>query len=198
MPEERREFQRLNLTRPVDGWLGDFAIRLLDVSAIGAQIECDDEIADGSRANLTFWWRGQEIEITADVVRSEDGRIGLHFAEDSPLLRRLIAESATELLRAQEANLAGDRERNVIAGDETLTAASARVGHRYVTYILGDDGVWQHRASLVADQPPNGFTISYAESPDQVALLCGSYGSGDDEARRVIRMLAELSVAGSR
>ena len=196
MPEERREFQRLNLTRPVDGWLGDFAIRLLDVSATGAQIECDDEIADGSRANLTFWWRGEEIEITSDVVRTAEGRIGLRFVEDSPLLRRMIAESAKELLRAQEANLMGDREHNVVAGDQTLTAASSRLGHHYMTYILGEDGAWQHRASLVADQPPNGFTISSAESPDQVAMLCTSYEHGDDEARRLIRMLAELSVAG--
>ena len=197
MPDERREFQRLNLTRPVDGWLGDFAVRLLDVSATGAQIESDDEIADGSRANLSFWWHGEEIEITADVVRSAEGRVGLRFVEDSPPLRRVIADSAKELLRAQEANLMGDREHNVIAGDQTLTAASSRIGHRYMTYILGEDGTWQHRASLVADQPPNGFTISSAESPDQVALLCTSYETGDDEARRLIRMLAELSMTSS-
>ena len=194
--DERREFQRLNLTRPADGWLGDFAVRLLDVSATGALIECDDEIELGSRALLRFWWRGEEIEITSDVVRTDDGRNGLRFTEDSPELRRLIADSAKELIRAQEANAMGDRARNVI-GDETLTAASSRIDNHYITWILGEDGRWQHRASLIAEQPENGFTISAAEAPDQVAMLCNSYESGDAEGRRMIRLLAELSVAGS-
>ena len=90
--EERREFQRLNLTRPADGWLGDYAIRLLDVSATGALIECDDDIEVGSRALLKFWWRGEEVEITSDVVRNADGQTGLRFTEDSPELRRLITD----------------------------------------------------------------------------------------------------------
>ena len=194
--EERREFQRLNLTRPADGWLGDYAIRLLDVSATGALIECDDDIEVGSRALLKFWWRGEEIEITSDVVRNADGQTGLHFTEDSPELRRLIADSANELLRAQEANAMGDRARNVI-GDETLTAASSRIDTHYITWLLGEDGQWERRASLISEQPENGFTISAAETPDQVAMLCSSYAAGDAEGRRLIKLLAELSVAGS-
>lgn len=195
--EERREYQRLNLTRPADGWLGDFSIRLLDVSAIGALIETDEEIENGARAVLRFWWRDEEIEVTADVIRTNDDRVGLHFVEDSPQLRRLIAESATELLRAQEANATGDRERNIV-GDATLTAASSRPIRTFMTWTLSDEGTWSRHASLVADQPPNGFTISSAESPDQVAMLCSTYATGDDEARRLIKMLAELSVAESR
>jgi len=195
--EERREYQRLNLTQPADGWLGDFSIRLLDVSAVGALIETDDEIEIDARALLRFWWRGEEIEITSDVIRTNDGRIGLRFVEDSPQLRRLIAESATELLRAQEANATGDRERNIV-GDATLTAASSRAARTYVIWTLSADGAWAHHASLVADQPADGFTVSSAETSDQVAMLCSTYESGDDEARRLIRLLAELSVAESR
>ena len=197
MPEERREYQRLNLTHPADGWLGDFSIRLLDISATGALIETDDEIETGARALLRFWWRDEEVEITSDVIRTNDDRVGLRFVEDSPQLRRLIADSATELLRAQEANATGDRERNIV-GDATLTAASSRVARTYLMWTLSEDGAWTHHASLVADQPPNGFTVSSAEAPDQVAMLCSTYQSGDDEARRLIRMLAELSVAESR
>ena len=197
MSEERREYQRLNLTRPADGWLGDFSIRLLDVSAVGALIETDDEIEIGARALLRFWWRDEEIEITSEVIRTADDRVGLRFVEDSPQLRRLIAESATELLRAQEANATGDRARNVV-GDATLTAASSRPVHTYVVWTLSSDGTWSRQVSLVADQPENGFTISSAESPDQIAMLCSTYENGDDEARRLIKMLAELSVAESR
>lgn len=193
---ERREFQRLHLTRPADGWLGDFAIRLLDISAAGALIETDEDIETGARTLLRFWWRGEEVEITSDVIRTDDDGVGLRFVEDSPVLRRLIADSATELLNAQEANASGDRARNVV-GDATLTAASSRDVRSYMTWTLSD-GAWSHRISLVADQPPNGFTISSTEAPDQIAMLRSSYESGDDEARRLIRMLAELSGAESR
>jgi hypothetical protein len=48
----------------------------------------------------------------------------------------------------------------------------------------------------IADQPADGFTIAAGETEDQVALLCQTYESGDEEARRMTRMLAELSVAG--
>jgi hypothetical protein len=50
--DERRHYQRLALVEPLDGWFGDFAIRLIDVSAAGALIELADDIpanADGER-----------------------------------------------------------------------------------------------------------------------------------------------------
>ncbi len=200
MTEERREFQRLHLTRPADGWFGDFQVRLVDVSAKGAFIESDDVIPADARALLRFFWRGNEVEIMSLTVRHADGRTGLTFLEHSELLNRLIEQSATEVLRAQEANAMGLREHNVISGDETLTAASAgvRLGKAFVTWTLSEDGAWSRHAALVPDQPENGFTVAASESPEQVDLLCSSYEVGDAEARRLIRMLAELSAAKKR
>ncbi len=198
---ERREFQRLHLTHPADGWFGDYAVRLLDVSASGAFIEHDEEIPNGARALLRFFWHGTEVEIMAETVRSEDGRSGLSFVEESELLMDLIAESAKEVLRAQEANARGLREENVLSGDETLTAASAGVRglmKGFFTWTLTDSGEWKRTASLLPEQPENGFTVAAGESTEQVGMLCRSYESGDAEARRMIRMLAELSIAKSR
>lgn len=197
MSDERRQFQRLNLVEPVDGWFGDFAVRLLNVSATGALIESEEPLPDDARALLRFFWRGTEVEILARTARQLAIQTGLEFVEDSETLRALIAESATELLRAQEANALGLRESNVI-GDETLTAASA--GARmagFVTWTLDDAG-WKARRSLLPDQPDDGFTIAANESEDQVAMLCRTYESGDTEARRLTRMLAEISVTSSR
>lgn len=196
MSEERRQFQRLNLVEPVDGWFGDFAVRLLNVSATGALIEADEPLPDDARALLRFFWRGAEVEILAKTARQLAVQTGLEFVEDSELLRGLIADSAKELLRAQEANALGIRDANFI-GDETLTAASS--GPRiagFVTWTLGADG-WKARRSLLPDQPPDGFTIGASEPEDQVALLCRTYEGGDTEARRLTRMLAEISVAAS-
>ncbi|HYR28088.1 MAG TPA: PilZ domain-containing protein [Thermoanaerobaculia bacterium] len=197
MSDERRQFQRLHLTDPVDAWFGDYAVRLLNVSATGALIESDEPLPDEARGLLRFYWRGAEIELLAKTARQLAVKTGLEFLEESDALCALIAASATELLLAQEANAAGNREANFI-GDQTLTAASTAARPLgFVTWTLGDDGDWKAHRSLLRDQPPNGFTIPAGEPEDQVALLCKTYESGDTESRRLTRMLAEISVAGS-
>ena len=196
MNDERRQFQRLTLTEPVDGWFGDFAVRLVDVSATGALIEHDEEIEADSRALLRFFWRGREVEITAETVRTADHRTGLHFTEENDTLRELIAASAAEMLRALEANARGDRDANIV-GDETITSAWAARSVGYVRWIFRDDGTWKSERALLPDQPENGFTIAASEAPDQVEMLQRTYEGGDAESRRLTRMFAELSVAAS-
>ena len=192
MSDERRQFQRLDFDEPLDGWFGDFAVRLMNVSGSGVLVECDDEIPAGARALLRFFWRGREVELLAELTRSGNDGAGLAFVDDPAVIRDLIAGSATELLRAQEANAMGNREQNVY-GDETLTAASSKVSSTYVTWTLAD-GTWTGRHSLVADQPPNGFTVYAGEPEEQVAMLRRTYESGDAETRRLTRVFAEMSV----
>ena len=198
MDQERREYQRLALTSPLNGRFLKMKIRLLDVSATGALIESDVEIPSGQKGTLTFTWRKHKVKIKAEAVRTMSDQAGLHFTEDSTHLRQLIAESATEVLRAQEANMEGDRKRNVIAGDETLTSASAGMrAAGFVTWTLLPEG-WKRRKSLLPDQPDNGFTLAASEPEDQVALLRHTYENGGEEQRRLTRLLAELSVATVR
>jgi hypothetical protein len=196
--DERREYQRLALTKPIEGWFGDLPIRLLDVSAKGAFIESEEDLPNGLKATLRFAWRGQKLKLKAVTVRNDEGVAGLHFLEDSEKLRRLIADSAMEVLRAQQANLEGQRERNIIAGEETLTTASAGLrAAGYVTWILEAEH-WKHHKSLLPDQPDNGFTVAAGEPEENVATLRKTYEAGDDESRRLTRLLAELSVATVR
>jgi len=192
--EERREYQRLNLTKPVDGWFGDFSVLVVEVSASGAKIVHDDPLPSGSRGLLRFSWRGHDIEVLSEIARTDGARSGLQFVEQSPELRALIGDSATELLQAQQANADGDRARNVV-GDETLTAASAGVrgASGFLQYLLTPNG-WKCRRALLPDQPEDGFTVSTNETQEQIDLLCNTYETGDDEAKRMTRMIAELSV----
>jgi hypothetical protein len=191
-------YQRLNLTKPLDGWYGDRAVRILDVSATGAQLEMTEhELPPQGR--LRFEWRDQEVAIECETIRSNDDRAGIHFVEDSELLRHLLADSAKEVLAAQQANLDGDRARNVIAtddvGDETLTAASAGLRAKGWTMFTLTDKGWKRRKSMLPDQPENGFTVSAAEPDDQIELLCQTYEHGDEASRSLTRLLAELSAA---
>ncbi|HUP50109.1 MAG TPA: PilZ domain-containing protein [Thermoanaerobaculia bacterium] len=197
MQDERREYQRLHLTRPLEGRYGRSAVRVIDVSATGALVEHDRPLRRGAQRLLHFTWRDHKIAVKAEIVRSAGIESGLRFTEENELLLQLIAQSAEEVLRAQQANLQGDRESNVV-GDETLTAASAGLSASgYVVWTLGEGG-WQKRRALLPDQPDDGFTVGAAEPPEQVDLLRQTWERGDEEARRMTRMLAELSAATRR
>lgn len=192
MSDERRAFQRLTLAEPLDGWFGDFGVRLVDVSASGAQIEHDDPIPSDARGLLRFFWRGSEVEILAETARLiHEQRTGVKFLEESEALRRLLAMSAAEVLRALEANARGDRAANVV-GEETLTSAWRSQVTGYVCWTFENDA-WKPHPSHDPEQPENGFTISAGEADDQVEMLKRTYESGDTEARKMTRMFAQLS-----
>ena len=100
-----------------------------------------------------------------------------------------------EIARAQAANAAGDRMRNIIGTDATLTAASELAPtDGFFTFHLGANG-WKRRRSLLSDQPEDGFTVRASVPPEEIELLCRTYEKGDDESRRLTRMMAELSVS---
>ena len=198
MSDERRHFQRLNLTKPVDGRFGGTPVTVIEVSGGGALLVTDVPLQVGARGALRFTWRDEEIDVMAEVVRSDPSRAGLQFTTESEPLRRILGESVVELLRAQEANASGDRERNVVGDDQTLTAAAGfRLMDAYMTYRFTASG-WKCRRALLPDQPPDGFTIAANVPEGEVDLLRRTYESGDGEARRMTRLLAELSVAARR
>jgi hypothetical protein len=196
MSDERRIYQRLTLREPLDAWFGDFPVRLVDVSATGALVEYDEydePIPDDARGLLRFYWRGREIEVIAETARTLERRSGLKFIEENDTLNQSIADSAKEILLALDANARGDRSANVV-GEETITSAWRRPAAGFVRWTY-DGGQWHSELAAECDQPADGFTIAAAEPDEQVALLCSTYESGDAEARRLTRMLAELSVA---
>lgn len=192
MSDERRQFQRLPFDPPLDGWFGDFPVRLSNISGSGVLVECDEEIPAGARALLRFFWRNGEVELLAELTRSGNDGAGLAFIDDPAVIRDLIADTANDLLRAQEANAIGNREQNKY-GDQTLTAASSRATVTYTTWMY-EDGTWRSRKSLLADQPPNGFTVYTGEPDEQVNLLKRTYETGDTETRKLTRIFAEMSV----
>ena len=77
-----------------------------------------------------------------------------------------------------------------------MTSAMRMHATGFVTWTL-KSGEWSSHRSLLPDQPLEGFTIPASEPDEQVAMLCGTYEAGDTEARRLTRMLAELSFAGN-
>ncbi len=184
MSDERRAFQRLNLTQPVDGAFGGVPLRIVEVSARGVLASTDEPLQRGARGVVRFQWRGENVEAGAAVVWCEEGRAGFRLDEVPELLRHLLEESVTELLKAQKTEGSAPN----IVDDARFPVADV-----FDIYTL-DGGVWTRRTSLLPDQPSNGFTITPFEPPEHIELLCRTFERGDAETRRLTRLFAELSV----
>lgn len=192
-------FERLRLSRPIDGRFGDIPVDVIEIGTLSARGTVHGHVDDATRARLRFDWNGTAYEVDADVDASRPPLAIFHFVDRTEALTLAVENSARELAAAQLANAIGAREANVFDGDLTLTAASA--GSRaslgkYLTLTLSHDG-WRRRASLVPDQPDDGFTVSAAESEEQIAMLCETYEHGDEETRSLTRTLAAMSISGA-
>jgi len=68
------------------------------------------------------------------------------------------------------------------------------VDRGYVRCTLVSGNRFEKRWSRKPDQPAHGFTIPASEPPEQVDQLCESYLEGNEENRKLIVLLARLSV----
>jgi hypothetical protein len=210
-PSDRREFQRLKLSKPILGTLGSSNALVLDIGMAGAFVEHYGTAAPGDRHVLTFRWQGEEVSFDCEVVRSSvvkrpagDGmsqlsQSGLRFREaigdSAEKLQDLIASFVGRILAAQKANAAGETGRS--AGETILaTIGQARRSrsHGYVSYRFKDKRWWRI-PSETAVQPNDGFTVGLHEDEEEIETLCRAYEAADDEGKRLIRMVAELSTS---
>jgi hypothetical protein len=53
---------------------------------------------------------------------------------------------------------------------------------------------WTKKWSRTSDQPEEGFTVPATEPADHVEQLCEMYEKADDDGRKLIQLLARLSV----
>jgi hypothetical protein len=89
--EDSRTAPRFSVTAPVGGFFGAAAVRLLSISATGAQIEHSAPVKPGSRGRVGFNVRERVFTFTGDVVWS---RLSKHLAPDGkPLYRSGLRSS---------------------------------------------------------------------------------------------------------
>lgn len=209
-PHDRRRFQRLRLGKPILAMMDDTNALILDIGMQGAFIEHYGVVHSGHRFRLAFRWQGEEIAFACEVVRTEvvrqpggDGKstvshTGAHFLEpvgdSASRLGAMIADSVGRILAAQRANAAGDATHAtsalVLGG---LGAARRKRRRGYVSYRLKGSSWWRVPTDS-PQQPEDGFTVGAWEDEEELATLCRTYEQADEEGRRLIRMVAELSV----
>ena len=204
---DRRIFQRLRLARPILGALDDQNALILDLGVAGALVEHYGVTTSNSPCRLQFRWHSDDIEFVCEVARThvvrESGNdvishTGLRFIEavgDSDArLHDLMATFVGGVLAAQKANADGVRFGNQpLLLMEVGGARRTRV-RGLVSYRLQEPGSWKCSTTIDPKQPPDGFTVAAYEYEDDLEILCRAYEMADEEGRRLIRLVAELSV----
>ncbi len=209
VPEERRRFQRLDLPAPIPGHFDGAAVRIADIGLVGVLIEHEGPLEVDRTGTLSLSWDGHELSFECRVIHTTPAgartcHSGLEIVaahgESDATLRMLIAASVARIVAAQEANAFGAREMNWLDSDRTLTAVgSARKASLsgFITWRFVD-GAWKKAASLLPDQPKDGFTVPAWEEEEQIEHLRRSYEAANEEGRQFLRILAELSTSEAR
>ncbi|MEO8035450.1 MAG: PilZ domain-containing protein, partial [Acidobacteriota bacterium] len=91
--DDRREFQRLKLAKPILAMIGGQNALILDIGLAGALVEHYGTMTPGEQFNLAFRWHGEDIEYRCEVRRTSVTRgpsaknknsvshTGVHFVE---------------------------------------------------------------------------------------------------------------------
>lgn len=204
---ERREFQRLKLAKPLLASLDGHSALILDVGLTGAFLEHRGRAVPGLKVRVAFKFQGAEIAYRATVVRSaiirdeaEEGPVSqsaVKFTEPSgdseERLREMMAAFVAQLLDAHRANATAGDTRTASILTQLGEARRARSRGGLVTYRW-DGTSWTHATTNSAKQPLDGFTVAAYEDEEELSTLCEAYEAADEEGRRLIRLVAELSV----
>lgn len=212
-----RKVERIRLFPPLTGRLGSTPVVVSDLSVTGAGIEHEGSLPVGCHLRLSFQWNGSTVEVPCTVLRCRlvgfsagKDRLtvystGLHFEpeapEDSQPVREMIEACVRRALMEQKANARGEGtagRRPKIDPDDTdrrkkplLLLGSRETG--YLCYRF-QQGRWRKSRTQNPEQPSEGFTVSAAEDAEQLDLLCGVYAASEEWMRKMIRILAQLSV----
>ena len=201
----KREFQRLRLAKPIMALLDDENALILDIGIRGAFVEHYGRVPIGSRATLLFRYKAADLGFLCEVIHTDAVRdaansvvshTGLRFIEaigkSERRLTDMVATMVGRILAAQRANAAAKASASDNVTLDQMGAAHRSRSRNYLTYRLGD-GVWSRAFTDSPDQPEDGFTVAGFEDENELQTLCDTYAAGDEEGRRLIRLVAELS-----
>lgn len=191
----------LRLAKPIPATFGEHRVLILDLGPAGALLTGECDVEQGSEHELAFVDGFGNVRVrglvtgVADHGESPHRDLLVRFQEPGAGLTDFIAHYEEQIHRAEIANAEGDIAQNVIDGDRMLSdlGSAARSNEPFLRCRL-HAGRWAREITAIRDQPPDGFTISAAETEDQVTLLQLAYEESDDDGRRALRDFAAESL----
>jgi hypothetical protein len=200
---DRRDFQRLRLAKPILALLDGQNALILDIGISGAFVEHYGQTNAGDRFTLLFRWKGTDVEFVSEVAHTvivrktgnaEVSHTGLRFVqpigEAEKRLNDMVGTFVGKVLAAQKANAGATQPSDSALID--LGGARRSRTRGYLMYRF-QNGTWLREMTDSADQPNNGFTVAGYEDDEELESLCQAYEIADEEGRRLIRLVAELS-----
>lgn len=201
---DRREFQRLRLAKPILALLDGQNALILDIGISGAFVEHYGQPSIGDMPLLFFRWKGTDIEFLCEIAHSVIVRktanavvshSGLRFVQADKQaearLNDMIGTFVGKILSAQKANAGATEPAGAIALVDLGGARRSRT-RGYISYRL-QDGEWSREMTDSPTQPLNGFTVAAYEDEEELESLCRTWEMADREGQRLIQMVAELS-----
>jgi len=199
---EKRQYGRITLEEPLQGWIGEIAVDVLEASVTGFRVIHGARFPPGEARQIRVLWGSREMRFSCQIARSmlfqlaknageksvyQSGvRLEEAFGDSESVLRDLIADRVIRALEEQKANWRGIPP----AGNYTYQVGK---GDRYRRCEL-IEGRWRRSDATSSEQPVTGFTVSAELHPVQVDLLCKTFEASGEEGRRLTRILAELSI----
>lgn len=191
----------LRLAKPIPASFGEQRLLILDLGASGALLSGQCDFEQGTMAELSFLDGRGNVSVTGMVTGVADHATSPHrdllvrFQDRGNGLAEFIARYEEQIRLAEIANANGDIDHNVIDGDRMLSdlGLAARSNEPFLRCQL-QAGVWTRTVTERREQPADGFTISAAETEDQVRLLELAYEEADDDSRRALREFAAVSL----
>jgi hypothetical protein len=204
-PGERRKVQRVTPVQRIRGAVGSTVVYVVDLSLSGLRVAHQDALpAVGQKGVLTFDWQGRKFTASCEVrrtrvekeARSQFEKALYHSglaivtrdAQSAAILRDIVAECVARALDEQKANAKG------LPAIAAQSVQTGRGGDEFLRCELGPRG-WTSKTTRDPSQPENGFTVSIAEAPSKIEMLCQTYEAGDAEGRQLIRTFASLSIS---
>jgi len=205
MTRERREAQRLKLAKPILATLDGHSALILDIGVSSAFVEHRGRAVKGLKFQLSWRWQGEEVAFDAEVVRSsvvrEGGEEGVvsHSAtifvnahgDAEERLQEMMTTFVGHILDAHRANAAAQGVGHTVLA---RVGEARRARSRGLKRYQWDGENWSSSSTDDRTQSEDGFTVAAYEDEDELATLCRAYQDSDEEGRRLIRLIAELSV----
>ena len=196
--------QRIKLIDPLPGNIDGQRVVIVDISRQGLRVAHQESLGpQGERRRIEFEWDGHRVAVEGTLTHTRVERLGVASyarsiyhsgftiatisTRSEQVLREMIAWHVERALDEQKANARGVPAR---AGTSFQTGQ----GTEYVRHVFGS-GRWHEVHTTDSRQPSNGFTISAAESEQEVRMLRSAWEAGDGNARKIIQKLAELSIS---
>jgi hypothetical protein len=194
----------VRLVRPVVARVGQARVFLLEVSLNGVLVAHQGNIPpEGGTGVVMFEWENIAVALECQIIRNTLQKMARNANEKSvyhaameiirasdtavKTLRDMITEIVARALDEQKANARG------IPAVAAQTFQTGK-GSQFLRLELLN-GAWRRTETTRPDQPMHGFTISAEEPPDHIALLCDTYASANNENRKLIKLMAELSIS---